>query len=627
MPPIYYGSAPFALKRGSQALNLYYGSTLISGGAVPASVRTFSGSYVGDGVTTFPGTLVSLGFEPDLIIVKGLEAMRPAMWHKATWYGRTDRMEAAGVRAIRRGLRSAATGFRVRHDTNYPTSSINATGVTYHYVAIKDNGANILRWMNWNGNATAGRTVDMLSGQPVSTAFIKRDWTEKAVFAWSGGTATDTAGTLFAPNAAAIASGVLTLSAADEVNKWGSLFGEGVSCAAFLTGDKFYRLDYTGNGAVRNGLATLPFEPETVMIFPRQPTTGASEAQMWFSHFTAGQHIAWNGATIGTGRLTVNVGTGSATVDVTAVNQVNENAKAYTLIAVAKDRAASIPTYTPVYNKEVQLTAGYINCGTHSSLEISGPITLEFFGSIAPSNIDAHVTQTPNSETGKQYPIMWRGNGADIYPHNDLPYNVGDTPNVSWGINAVNGHSGSPYEGTAISVPAMNYFSIIPDDAVALNGNTVPFNLNHHHFNTGYRIDDAGLVHIIVTHAGSGVWTVFVNGRGIKERKLDIETIVGGQIKNCNGYAGHSMTFGARKRSGGSPDLAHNMKFRMARIYNTALTAAEALSNYRACFGLASAKVGFIEEWDARNAVGASLPATVNSANNGTIVNGSVVSV
>lgn len=45
MPPIYYGSAPFALKRGSQALNLYYGSTLISGGGL--LVTQFAGAQHG----------------------------------------------------------------------------------------------------------------------------------------------------------------------------------------------------------------------------------------------------------------------------------------------------------------------------------------------------------------------------------------------------------------------------------------------------------------------------------------------------------------------------------------------------------------------------------------------------
>lgn len=34
---------------------------------------------------------------------------------------------------------------------------------------------------------------------------------------------------------------------------------------------------------------------------------------------------------------------------------------------------------------------------------------------------------------------------------------------------------------------------------------------------------------------------------------------------------------------------------------------------------------GLVEEWDARNVSGASLPATVASANNGAIVNGSVI--
>lgn len=62
MPPIYYGSAPFALKRGAQALNLYYGSTLISGGGaawVPAVLlegSAFSAAQIEPGLAGLKNT-------------------------------------------------------------------------------------------------------------------------------------------------------------------------------------------------------------------------------------------------------------------------------------------------------------------------------------------------------------------------------------------------------------------------------------------------------------------------------------------------------------------------------------------------------------------------------------------
>lgn len=64
MHPIYYGSAPFALKRGSQALNLYYGSTLISGGGgglTPSKTFDFTtGSMPSGAVLTRAGVRSAL---------------------------------------------------------------------------------------------------------------------------------------------------------------------------------------------------------------------------------------------------------------------------------------------------------------------------------------------------------------------------------------------------------------------------------------------------------------------------------------------------------------------------------------------------------------------------------------
>lgn len=74
MPPIYYGSAPFALKQGSQALNLYYGSTLISGGAGGStSIGGVAIGTVGDVGTVYEGYTLSDGDDFTVLSVKAAQ--------------------------------------------------------------------------------------------------------------------------------------------------------------------------------------------------------------------------------------------------------------------------------------------------------------------------------------------------------------------------------------------------------------------------------------------------------------------------------------------------------------------------------------------------------------------------
>ena len=123
-------------------------------------------------------------------------------------------------------------------------------------------------------------------------------------------------------------------------------------------------------------------------------------------------------------------------------------------------------------------------------------------------------------------------------------------------------------------------------------------------------------VHIIATHAGAGVWTVYVNGAPIKERKRNL-------AQNVVGFSGHRTVIMGRQR-----DTIANTNggmFKLARIYNRALTQSEAFENYLSVFGKSTATDGFVEQWVADNASGATLVATVNSANNGTITNGVMI--
>lgn len=72
--PIYYGSAPFALKRGSQALNLYYGSTLISGGGGGSTlIGGVAIGTAGDVGTVYEGYTLSDGDDFTVLSVKAAQ--------------------------------------------------------------------------------------------------------------------------------------------------------------------------------------------------------------------------------------------------------------------------------------------------------------------------------------------------------------------------------------------------------------------------------------------------------------------------------------------------------------------------------------------------------------------------
>lgn len=615
MPPIYHGSVPFALKRGSQALNLYYGSTLISGAGggglvpVPAAAPVIvTGTFTGNGTSQS----INLGYRPDFVLVKANAATEAVKSSEGSWYLRTDYL-ANATGSLSTGITITNTGFSVG-----ALADCNANAVTMHYVAVRDNDHGSLLATSYQGNATAGRTVDILTGKNPKSIIIKRDGVRLAMYGALGKSTVNVLGDVaYAGRVVVNADGTLTLDASVETNEWSGASGEGMATEAFFDTDHCATVNYTGN-ATAGRTVSLPFEPCWLMIVPHGPTTTAFSGLMWHDTLTAGQHIPLGAGAVTTGRITSVVGT---TVTLPAHDSTNKNATNFTLIALKKNVAVTNPfaITTAKYNKEVQLTAGYIDCGTSDTLKIDGAITLEWLGSITPSNTTAFAGGAGvNDEAGKQYPIFCRSAGAD-----NICSAGGAVANTSFALAALNAVPSTDWVGSVITLASHNFWGV-PD--------TLPMSpgLDYFPFYTGYRIDQGNLVHVQATHDGLGNWVVYVNGRPQKERKRNIETVLGGTypaVKNSQGGTGHRTVFGARYRTGGTPSHAHAMKMRMARVYGRALTAAEALQNFRSVLNMANPVTGYVEEWDARNAVGASLPATVNSANNGTIVNGSVVSL
>jgi hypothetical protein len=89
------------------------------------------------------------------------------------------------------------------------------------------------------------------------------------------------------------------------------------------------------------------------------------------------------------------------------------------------------------------------------------------------------------------------------------------------------------------------------------------------------------------------------------------------------------MILGAAYNAG-APVQMSRQRVSLARLYNRALTPSEVASRFaRAGLGSSEADVtsGLVEEWDAVNASGSTLPATIASANNGAIVGGSIIAL
>lgn len=151
MPPIYYGSSPFALKRGSQALNLYYGSTLISGGTplVPDSYVTAYANYATGLAAVSEGQYFAAP----------IDTYRAGIWQKVSSVG-----NMVGVQPIDTGLslvRPAVSA--VGSLPNSPLVDVDSIDGLWGYSEINNRAATSLDTavdilFGWNGTA---RHVDM----------------------------------------------------------------------------------------------------------------------------------------------------------------------------------------------------------------------------------------------------------------------------------------------------------------------------------------------------------------------------------------------------------------------------------------------------------------------------------
>lgn len=537
-----------------------------------------TGTYKGNGAQK----TIKITFKPKFILIKGDTTQWMVMHTDVTWLGRTVALGASD--SFQDGIRFIGEGVMVGNDP-----SVNSSGVNYHWIAIGDDGLSDFDLVTWAGNQLENRQITLQTPKTPIACMIKRDSTRDGVFkvgtnaaVFMGGTAATDAVTLTGP-------GVVTLTAALQVNEWNSAGGLGESIVGlFLYGGiNSATISWVGDGVSGR---TIPLGLRNASAaFISHPTVGQScrlitDTMAGLSgHVSNLTGLAGNEASISGNNLVI----GSSTV-------LNTAGVTYTAVVFSKKLTPKISApYIKVKNTQaVYLPAGgiasYINCGTsNATLNISGNISYEWFGA---------AWFDPTAASVVDNYIIYRGDG---------PY--GNPGGYSWGLALGNTLDGHDWSGPFFAPQAHNMISLAAP-------------LDTANWRTGFLVPWGQFCHLISTQDSSGNAKLYVNGKLHAQRANAAAAI--------SSVSGHPTIIGARSSAGA---ITKNTKLmiREIAIYSIALTADQVLARYeRAALGSTSATdvvTGRAAWWNADNAGVGLLPDEVNSANNGAIFNGSIL--
>lgn len=545
-------------------------------------------SYVGDGLNKN----LDFGFRPDLVLIKG--EGKPAIIFTAeqwlsnvqsfghTTYSGSD--AASGAPSINdNGVALcyfAGAGAAAR-------DSYNQSGVTYHAVGIRDNGANFLRSLAYNGYTTgvgsgsAAVAMDALNGESPKWVHIKRDATgaghEGVWISDDGYVKKETAAAVNTALATYIAGGTLNLGTDASVNENdGGVVGEGHNVFALLSNPACWsELTYVGGGSAS---LTFPKKLALAIILPVVAEEMCFVTPTMSGGASGGATSLISGIRISGGVLTVSGAT------------ANTAGATYRVIGIYAGSAREIVTKWPdALGVLMQTGAGRIVCGTDASLQITGAHSLEWVGAIA-------------EENGEQF-IFGRMNGGRA------------TPSAGT-YNFALSHTRDPDAG--IEICTSDQFS-----------SEVASASKQKRWRTGIVLRPFELAHILYTHDGTDKWCLYINGKLVKWRRLAM-SIFG--INGVTGTAGLTTVFGGRLAS--ATYFANTATLhRFARIYNRVLTTAEAKQMFRrnalrqlvaskAETDLTDIATSLTEEWRFSNGNGTTVTATKVAGNNGTITSG-----
>ncbi|EWS53279.1 hypothetical protein X551_03936 [Methylibium sp. T29] len=378
--------------------------------------------------------------------------------------------------------------------------------------------------------------------------------------------------------------GSATLSSQTYANQYDSAngLGEGIDGLFFLTdGANVTNVSWTGNGS---GGRTIAVTDAKFAIIYRSDATNGNQARICTLDATypvgataavAGDPVLSSSAiTLGTTFGNLN------TITYRALVFGGSGGTPYSAPAVITSGKKAI--YLP--GRDV---ASVIDCGTSDdTLNISGAMTVEWFGI---PYYSATASDTPYMQ------LIGRGAGPAA------------TNNAySWGTFLKH------EDDFTLRWPGPQYMVLplprIDSDPPLANAA----------WRTGVLGKYAKAQHVISTFDGTSIWRLYVNGKLVKQRNIAI---------SMTSQSGHRTGIGAWRNSGAWADPGR-MAFISARVYSAALSLSDCVTRFEiAALGSAATDItsNLAELWDSASATGVTLPAQVNSANNGTISNGQIV--
>lgn len=530
-------------------------------------MRVAIGTYISDGNRR----TIDLGFRPAQVFIKGDSTLNIAQRSYETWCARTNTLAASdsfldGIGFIGESILIGAA------------ATINTNGVRYYWVALGEDGADDFEVLSYIGNGAAGHAITKAVAKAPIAVLTKRDGTAAAVFKVPGVASVLATGASVAECYSDLSADVLTVTAVTNVNEYNSAGGLGEGIDSFVAYGGNCRVVTWSSGA-SGQFIDCGGDPLAALIF-RTDTTGVP------AHFvTRDMHdaapitnlgIAANTATLAPGGIVL--GSGSTL----------RTGTFYALVFCRKDTVAK---YTPPpivvrERKAVYLpgrgTAAQVDCGTSdATLKIDGAISIEWYGVAWPDQYNTNVGVH----------LLERGIGPS-----------GSAGAYSWGLAAVQVQDLS-WSGAQLAAITTNQWN----EAAPLD-NAV--------WRTGVLMPWGRPAHIMAVHEGSGRWLMYLNGRLVKQRRINLAT-------NIVSGTGHRTGFGMRRNTADTAwTQAQRMMIMSGRVYAAALTADQVAHRFeREALGsnVADITTGLAEWWDAGDASGTSLPATVNAANNGTI--------
>lgn len=557
-----------------------------------------TGSIVCDGQPRH----VPIGFIPDVVFAKLGTGSTPWMWWTPTsWCQRTQRVGAQD------SMYAAIHGVTPNGDLMLGVDAqSNVAGETLYWFAIADNGSGIVNTTGWIGNALNGNTAIVGNTAP-SAVLIKRDNTQEPAFrasamtrtAYLGGAAVSSSG-ITAING----DGTLTLGTDAAVNQLsGGAIGEGHDCISFWQSTGLFEVvSWVGDGSVSRTISHTVANPCAAIVIADAAgvKAGFKTAEMPGASCAAADSLTYTNAL--TGLLSTGATTTYNASGVTYYGLVFGSSIAAQVI----ERPAKSATTKAIALRGASSSA--ITCGTDASLSRSGAFSLEFWGQLHGYTAGANYAT-----------IMARSAGTEGRADSDGLVNAAGTRldgTWSWGIFAARPNDLGDWAGPQFVICTTNYNNIFDSGGSENNISTKPWR-------TGILVPK-GLFHVLVTHDGNGRWRLYLNGKLAKQRNINMTGVSladdAGARVNAGAGTGHTTQFGSRWNGSAGGQLA-KLVMCGASVYGSELTPAQAKQMYRRNFlgDTTQADIAPVERWLADNATGTSLPASINSANNGTI--------